>query len=174
MPITTRHKLLATVLAMTAGTIAAEERQTYAETSFAQLKYEETGYSATPSAARLIIGTKIHKKWGLEAMGAIGVSDGTTSGVALSLDNGYGVYLKGAEKFGEKFEIFGRFGTFRGNLTATGPAASISTSGTDFSYGGGIGYSITDNVSLIADYMSYYNKGSIKISGWSLGARFGF
>ena len=174
MSITNRQKLLATVLALITNVTFAEERQIYAETSFAQLKYQETGYSATPSAARLIIGTKIHKKWGLEAMGAIGVADGTTSGVALSLDNGYGVYLKGAETLGEKFEIFGRFGSFRGNLTATGPAASISTSGSDFSYGGGIGYSISDNVSLIADYMSYYNKGSIKISGWSLGVRFGF
>ena len=44
----------------------------------------------------------------------------------------------------------------------------------DFSYGVGIDFNVTDNVAINAEYMNYLDGSLFELSGFSLGARFAF
>ncbi len=152
----------------------AQEKTNYVEGAFGQLTYEESGYSLTPTIGRLVVGGKVADNLALEVMGAAGFGSSTVGVVTLKVNNAFGAYAKPYIKINEKVELFGRLGFTRASLTASGPGATISTSGGDVSYGIGIGVEVAENISLVADYMSYYDKSSISIKGWSVGAKFGF
>lgn len=155
-------------------TAQAEEKANYVEAAFGRLNYEESGYRLTPSVGRIMLGAKVSENVALEALGAIGMGSSTTGIVTLKVNHGFGAYVKPFFPVNEKVDLFGRFGVFNGSLTASAPGVSISTSGSSFSYGAGVSVTVAENISLVADYMSYYDKNSITINGWSVGAKFGF
>lgn len=162
------------VTAITGPLALAGEKSGYVEGAFGQLAYEESGYRLTPTVARVMLGAKVADNLALEALGAVGMGSSTSGIVTLKVNHGFGAYAKPFFSVNDKVELFGRVGMFNGSLTASAPGVSISTSGSSFSYGAGIAVNIAENIALVADYMSYYDKNSITVTGWTIGAKFAF
>ena len=49
------------------------------------------------------------------------------------------------------------------------PGYSVSDTGGDTAYGLGLSYKLSETMSLNADYMRYYNKNSVKGTGFTVG-----
>jgi len=156
------------------GAANAQQKQNYAEVDYVALRYSEPGAKASPSAGRLIVGTEVMDNLGVEVMGAIGLASGTSGGVSVKMDSGIGAFLRPQLKLGEALQVFGRIGYFRASLTGKSGPAEVKTSGGDIAYGLGVSYGVTDSVAITGDYMWYYDKSSVAIKGFSVGAKFSF
>ena len=173
----TKLLVKAAVLAtfVTCGSAAhANDVAGYAEIAYGQINYEESGYKFTPGMGRLIVGGAVNDNLALEVMGALGMGKSTSGIVSLEINNAFGLYARPFLKLNDTFEVFGRVGYFRGSITASASTISISDSGSDLSYGIGAGVKVAEKISIVADYMTYYDKNSIKINGWTVGAKIGF
>jgi opacity protein-like surface antigen len=156
------------------GTANAQQKQNYAEVDYVALRYSEPGAKASPSAGRLIVGSNVMENLGVEVMGAIGLGSGSTDGVSVKLDSGFGAFLRPQLKLGDALQVFGRVGYFRASLSGKSGPVEVKTSGGDIAYGLGVSYGVSDGVAITADYMWYYDKSSVAIKGFAVGAKFGF
>jgi hypothetical protein len=89
--------------------------------------------------------------------------------VTAKVSSAYGLYLKGQAKVSDNAFIYGKIGYTNGTVSASayvnGYSASAWSSGTSPSFGGGMQFDIAKNQYLGIDYMSYYDKKGITISG---------
>jgi hypothetical protein len=156
------------------GAANAQQKQNYAEVGYVALRYSEPGAKASPSAGRLIVGSNVMDNLGVEVMGAMGLGSGTADGVSVKLDSGFGAFLRPQLNLGDALQVFGRVGYFRSSITGKSGPVEVKTSGGDIAYGVGLSYGVTDRVAITGDYMWYYDKSSVAIKGFSIGAKFGF
>jgi hypothetical protein len=162
--------------------IAAQAQSTYAEVGVGTAKYSEPALSMTPTIARGIFGMNLNDNFAVEAMGATGLSDGTTTysgvGINLRVDNAFGAYITPKVKLGDSAELFVRAGYthVNGTATATGNRGSLTLamSGSSPSFGAGVKFNLSNNSYVVADYMSYYSKDGISVNGYTVGMGFGF
>jgi opacity protein-like surface antigen len=92
----------------------------------------------------------------------------------VKLDSGFGAFLRPQLKLGDALQVFGRVGYFRASLSGKSGPVEVKTSGGDIAYGLGVSYGVSDGVAITADYMWYYDKSSVAIKGFAVGAKFGF
>lgn len=156
------------------GAANAQQKKNYAEVDYVAVRYSEPGAKASPSAGRLIVGSNVADNLGVEVMGIIGLGSGTTGGVSVKMDSGIGAFLRPQLKLGDSLELFGRVGYFRAAISGKSGPVEIKTSGGDIAYGAGLSFGVTNNVSITGDYMWYYDKSSVAIKGFSVGAKIGF
>lgn len=152
----------------------------YGEVGYSALKLESTAGVNTgefkPGALRGIVGYSLLENLAVEGMVAFGVKDseislnGAGTGFRGDLDNSYGIFLKPRIKVAQGLEVFGRFGYLRSKVSGAGVSASDS----DLAYGVGLNYSINRVWSVNFDYLNYYDTGSDKASGLTLGVGFKF
>lgn len=166
-----------------AQSVPAGGKGLYGEIGYTSLNYKGPVMSLSPmGAVRVILGYNLMENLAIDGMVAAGAGDGSTtvSGVAVKgrLDSGYGIYLKPKTKLSESIEVFGRLGYANTKSSATasvpGFTASASSSSDDFSYGVGASVKVTKDMSVNLDYMSYYNKNSESVNGFTLGLGFNF
>lgn len=158
---------------------AASTGDNYFEIGYGQLSYKEAGFgNLSPSVIKGTLGTVVSEGFAIEGFVATGVSDDSIRylgvPVTLSINHAFGVYARPFLKVGESAELFARAGFFRGKLTASANGYHFGTSGGDFSYGVGAAFNVSNNVQLTVDYMQYYDKENIKISGAGLGVKVAF
>ena len=148
--------------------------QTYAELGYAWLKVSSDGYDVTTEDLVARFGYEFSPNLAGEIFGATSASSGNLYGVAVKVDNAYGVYLKGRVEASPGFELFGKLGWVHATLNASVPGAEVSNSDSSISYGVGAQYVFTGKWYLQGDYMSYYDKNGDTIRGPSIsvGLRF--
>jgi hypothetical protein len=176
-----KSSLLALALFAAAGANAQTQGKTsqfYGEAAVAPIRYEEAGYSFTPTAIRGILGYEAHPNFAFEGMFGFGVSEGSTqirgANVTFSVDNTFGIYVRPKVALTPEFELFGRLGFARSGATLSVQGGSISSSESDMSYGFGAALKLSPALALVGDYMSYYNKNGVNAKGVGIGLRFSF
>jgi len=88
--------------------------------------------------------------------------------VDLELDNLFGVYVKGGMPLAQNLYPYAVLGYTRAKLTATAYGNSFSDSETDISFGFGLDLKTASEVTFSAEYMNYFDKDEVEISGFSL------
>lgn len=168
---------------MSAATLAQAQEpieQGYLGANYVFATYEEDGFSEDFDLGVLMgkAGAKFNPYFAAELRAGIGVADESISAngatAKLELDyliGGYGVLGLPNESPVYPYVVIGYT---KGEITASasGPGgyASISESETDISYGIGANFAVTDEFQVNTEYMSYFDKDGVEISGISVGA----
>jgi hypothetical protein len=183
--------LIAIAAALFAPSVFAEGM--YMEGGLTGLTHRSDGWSsASGQNARLVIGTSLHKNFGVEGMNSINLSSGTLSetigSYRLSVDSktsGYGFFLKPKFQATPELELFGRIGHMWGttevsngrvtynNVTVRVPG-SVSASSDSSAYGLGANFSFSKKVYGQVDYMVYSDNRSAKLDGLTASVGFRF
>ena len=162
------------------------EKRYYMETSINVVKYSEPGLTIGPTALRVTLGKKTTETFGYEGMLAFNVrsaetayisTTGTTTSVAGGVTNLYGLYIKARKNLGSDMEIFGKLGMASGERTLSTYPTGLSAADNkfiSFSYGLGAKAVVEKDMSVVFDYMSYYNKGLTSVDAFSLGLSLDF
>ena len=162
------------------------EKRYYMETSINVVKYSEPGLTIGPTALRVILGKKTSETFGYEGMLGFSVRNaetayisttGTTTSVAGGVTNLYGLYIKARKNLGADLEIFGKLGMASGERTLSTYPTGLSAADNkfiSFSYGLGTKAVVEKDMSVVFDYMSYYNKGLTSVDAFSLGLSLDF
>ena len=179
MKISKKQVLFALILASTSAFAETKsESSFFVDVGYTGLTYKEDANSFSPSAVRVTVGKNEGNNFGYEGLLAIGAGSDTKlvsgTSVKLSIPTIYGLYAKGYINPSDNIELFGRFG-FAGISTKVVGNSTATSSGSGLSYGVGVKFVITKDVKLTADYMTYYpTKNAVSLSGYTLGASFGF
>ena len=162
------------------------EKRYYMETSINVVKYSEPGLTIGPTALRVTLGKKTTETFGYEGMLGFSVRNaetayistaGTTTSVAGGVTNLYGLYIKARKNLGADLEIFGKLGMASGERTLSTYPTGLSAADNkfiSFSYGLGAKAVVEKDMSVVFDYMSYYNKGLTSVDAFSLGLSLDF
>lgn len=181
-------KLLALLVVATCSTSAFAQKKSdsssYFDIGYSTMTYTDPTASLKPTGIRAVYGKNTSENFGWEGLLGLGMNEDsarfTSATVGLKIGTILGLYGKGHIKPSESFEIFGRLGYASVSRDATcTPVASCTTAsaketGNSISYGAGLRYEITKNISISGDYMSYYNRESISINATTIGVSFGF
>ena len=164
------------------------EKRYYMETSINVVKYSEPGLTIGPTALRVTLGKKTTETFGYEGMLGFNVRNAetayisatgtaTTTSVAGGVTNLYGLYIKARKNLGSDMEIFGKLGLASGERTLSTYPTGLSAADNkfiSFSYGLGAKAVVEKDMSVVFDYMSYYNKGLTSVDAFSLGLSLDF
>lgn len=171
------------VAMMSAGTLAQAQApidQGYLGANYVFLTYEEDGFSEDLDLGALVgkAGAKFTPYFAAELRGGFGVADESISAngatAELELDyliGGYGVLGLPNESPVYPYVVLGYTkGKLSASASGPGGSASISESETDVSYGVGANFAVTEQFQVNAEYMNYFDKDGVEISGVSVGA----
>lgn len=92
-----------------------------------------------------------------------------THPVTSRLDHAVGIYVRAKHDLNKDASVFARFGWNEWQTTASNSLASAQNTYSDFAYGVGLNYQITQSTYLTSSWMSAYNKNSIKVDGLAIG-----
>ena len=160
-------------LLVVSGSIFAD--QVYYGANVAFLDYSEDGLAGEPSLTTLYgrVGTSFNENFSAEARVGFGLTDDTVlvlgNDVDVDLNNFFGAYLKGGAQVTEMFYPYAVMGYTRGEVDASVLGFSISESESDLSFGLGADVTISDVMTLNLEYMNYYDKDGVELSGFSVG-----
>jgi hypothetical protein len=150
----------------------------YAELGLIQAYYKEPTANFNNSMGAATLGYSINKYASVEIMGAGSLNEANFNyrgtNINAKTSSAFGGYVKGTLPIEDKFGVFVKAGATNGTVTASSAYGSAWSSGTSFSYGGGVEFNFTKNVYGIAQYMSYYDRNSISINGPSIGVGYKF
>jgi len=163
--------------------------QLYGEIGVTSIKIEEAtpglNLESSPAAIRGVFGYEINPNLAVEGLVALGIGDDELRGngqeipgVKVETSSVFGIYAKPKVNFTPELEGFVRVGYARSKITTEAPAGSeASTSKSGFSYGLGVSYALSPQISLTVDYMSYLDQtdpDDAKLTGLAFGARYTF
>lgn len=142
----------------------------YGELGYSWTQIHGSGIKATPGAVRGILGYDLHPNLAVEGMVEGDTGHDTDNGVSAKLNSSYGLFVKPKYDFGNA-EVFGRVGWAHTNvnLSTTGDVSS-----SDFAYGAGVKYNITQRVNVGLDYTRLADKNGVKVDGVTLGVGYRF
>lgn len=150
----------------------------YAELGIVQAYYKEPTANFNNTMGSLALGYSINKYASFEIMGAGALNDASfnigSTRINAKTSSAFGAYAKGTLPLDDKFGLFVKIGATNGTVTASTAYGSAWTSGTSFSYGGGVQVNFNKNVYGIVQYMSYYDKNSVTLVAPSIGIGYKF
>lgn len=156
------------------GATATTATGPYAEVGYLAATYKEPGLKLSPAALRIMGGVDLHPNYGVEGLLGFNVKAGTgTSGgsqVEVKLTTLAGVYGKAKLDLSPDVELIARGGYAWVNRGSKVGATTSSDAGGSLSYGAGINYRLSKTTTLGVDYMSYYNRSDISITGFTVSA----
>lgn len=120
------------------------------------------------------LGAQLNENISVETRLGFGVGDGDLhyQGIDINaeIDSLLGIYARAGAPVSESFYPYVIVGLLRGELSTsiTGFGAA-SESETDMSYGVGADISVNDTSSVNVEYMNWFDKDGVEISGLSLG-----
>ncbi len=152
---------------------AAAQQESYIGGNLSFLDYSETGLDdASLTAAVAKLGNRINDNIAAEFRLGFGLGSDEVDvqgiPVDLELDNLFGVYVKGGMPLAQNLYPYAVLGYTRAKLTATAYGNSFSDSETDISFGFGLDLKTASEVTFSAEYMNYFDKDEVEISGFSL------
>jgi long-subunit fatty acid transport protein len=149
---------------------AADVSGPYVEAAYLATTFKSSGNpSLKPTAVRLAAGMDVISGLAVEGMLAFGAQEGKSGTSQAELSTLAGVYVKPHAELAPGLEVIARAGF--ANMawsTQTGAAAAVKHSGNSAGYGLGLSYKVADKITAGADYMSYYNKDSVKLTGFTI------
>ncbi len=128
---------------------------------------------ANPYALIAKLGYNIIENLAIEGQVGTGVKDETnipTASVDSEFQNLWAIYLKPNITIMDKLNLHALAGYARTKQTLN----SSDLHATDFSYGAGLGYALTDNMEVVMDAMRYSDKSKSKVDGYTVGLDFKF
>lgn len=126
---------------------------------------------------RGIVGYEAHPNFAFEGMFGFGIVDGTlrASGYTLkgTVDSTIGLFVRPKVDVSPDFQIYGRLGFAKSSVTGSviGFSRALSSSDSDLVYGVGAAFRLSPTLSIVGDYMTYYNKDGVTAGGFSVGLR---
>ncbi|WP_237673540.1 porin family protein [Vreelandella profundi] len=105
-----------------------------------------------------------------------GLADDNISGtnVDVELDQLMGVYVAGFLPVNDVFSFYGLLGFSYAEATLSNRFASISDDDDGFSYGAGVEFDFTQQISGQLEYVSYLSKSEYDLSAASIGLSYNF
>jgi opacity protein-like surface antigen len=157
----------------------------YGELGYTVLKVKDSsgsGFSASPTALRGIVGYDLHPLVAVEGMLAFGLSDDEGSGndggspftASAKLNHAYGVFVKPKFSPTNNLELFGRLGWVKSKLRFEESGTSETASDSGAAYGVGVNYRFNPKMHVGLDYVRYSKVNDVKVDGVtiSFGYRF--
>ena len=165
---------LLTLAIVNVGSLKAESMYYGAGAAFLDFSDNEISDSASLNAIFGRLGMQFNENIAAELRLGIGIGDDTLDifgfDATVELDTLYGFYLKGGVPVSDAFYPYAVLGYSRGEATASVPGfGSDSSSESDFSYGLGVDFIVTDYVSVNLEYMNYLDKDGSEIDGFAIG-----
>lgn len=173
---------------MATSTLAYAEGSVYSSSWYAgagltTMNYEEEFLSQNLefdlTALSFKVGYQIAPAAALEVRFGFGLSDdsddfsflGSSYDAELELDSYYGLYTKFGLPNSSAVYPYIILGFSDVEMEVSFPDVGLSDSGSDsdFSYGVGVDINVSDSVSFYAEYMNWYDKNSVEISGFNIG-----
>lgn len=160
-------------LLATSGSLLAD--QVYYGANVAFFDYSENGLTDEPSLTAVYgrLGTSFNDYFSAEARIGFGLTDDRVSvfgnDVDVDLNNLFGAYLKGGAQVTEMFYPYAVIGYTRGEIEASVLGFSISESESDLSFGLGADVTVSEGMTFNLEYMNYYDKDGVELSGFSVG-----
>jgi len=167
-----KTSILSSIVAasIASASISASAAELYAGGNFAVLDAEELTLNAIYGR----FGALFNENLSAEARIGFGVGDDTWGGEKYEIDNFYGAYVRGGIPVGEVFYPYAIVGYTKGKISSSGPFGSDSASESDFSFGVGADFKVTDALKINAEYLSYLDKDEAELTGFSVGVSFSF
>lgn len=139
----------------------------YGEISYLAATHKQSGVTYRPAAIRLAGGADVMPGLGLEGMLAFGAKDGKSGAQSEQLSSLAGLYVKPHTELAPGIDVYARVGytNMSWSTKASSTATAVEKTGNSPSYGVGLNYTVSDKMTVGADYMSYYNKDSVKLTG---------
>ena len=166
--------LLATLASTT--TLADTAGETYIGGQFAQVTYDEDGFSeAEPTALIGRLGYFFADHFAMETRLGFGLGDDSIDAngydIDLEVDSLIGFYGLGNLPLNDMFSVYALAGLTRGELTAEADGYGVSVTADDsgFSYGAGVQARFNHSVSAHVEYMSYLDESDYSVSGLAVG-----
>ena len=147
----------------------------YYGANVAFIDYSEEGIATDASVTALYgrVGTSFNENFSAEARIGFGLTDDRVSvlgnDVDVDLNNLFGAYLKGGAQVTEMFYPYAVIGYTRGEIEASVLGFSISESESDLSFGVGADVTVSEGMTFNLEYMNYYDKDGVELSGFSVG-----
>lgn len=161
---------------------SAQAQSTYLQIGGLSANYSEPLASFRNGMAAFTLGRQLDQNISVEAMAAAAINEASgywgSVYVTAKVSNAAGVYVKAQTTPSNGLSLYGKAGVTTGTVSASarvaGYSASAWSSATSPSFGGGAQFDVSPNSFVAVDYMSYYNKNSISISGLSFSYGFKF
>ena len=159
--------------------LAMEQGDTYLGGGFSMVNYDADGAEeAEPTAILGRLGYFFADNFAIESRLGFGMSDddiqllGTR--VDVDVDQLAGVYGVAHLPLAETFSLYGLAGFTYGELSASVDGFSLDDDDTDFSYGVGGQFDVSDNVAAFVEWAQYFDESDYEITGVTVGANFNF
>ncbi|MBC7916752.1 MAG: porin family protein [Rhodoferax sp.] len=140
-----KKSVIASALVLVAGFASmgsAQAQNVYVGTAYTQYNFEGSG-SITPTAATFKLGYVVNSNFAVEGRFASSMSS-----ESVKVDSHSGIYAKGILPLNDNFSVYGLLGTNSLTLKSQFSSASKSSS----SYGLGVDFALTKEVSLNAEW----------------------
>lgn len=153
---------------------AAHAADKYIGGGLAFIEYTEQGISEDLSLNALYgkFGAQFNEYFAGELRLGFGIGDDSVNVGRISVDaeitNFVGAYLKAGAPVSDVFYPYAVIGFTRGELEATALGVTTSDSESDLSFGVGADFSVSETVTLSAEYMNYIDKDGGELGGFSL------
>ncbi len=143
----------------------------YAGVSYSQLDYSEPGLDLDFSTVGGLIGFKLSNSFAIEFRGAKGQTDDSVYGIGVQVDKTTSVLGRFSLPNETNVTPYVVAGFSKGWLSADG---GFKTDESDYSYGIGAAFALTDQFSVSAEYVSLLDKSDVEVAALSLIATYEF
>ena len=147
----------------------------YAGASLTRIDYSQGSYTSEPIVLSGMVGQQFSPNFAGEVRLGLGLSSSTNRGLTTKIGHIFGLYARGIAPLTPQASVYGLLGISNvgRTLSATGYSDDKSSGG-DLSFGVGASFAVNHQLSLDLEWMRYYDKSSISISGLTLATRFRF
>ncbi|WP_347331734.1 porin family protein [Marinimicrobium locisalis] len=142
--------------------------------NISSLDYTEDWVDASLTTAYGRLGTHFNENFSGELRVGFGIGEDSADfgggELDVELDSLYGAYVRGGIPVSENFFPYVVVGYTRVEATlSVSGFGDFSESDTDASYGIGADLNVSQNITLNAEYMNYYDSDGAEISGFAIG-----
>ena len=178
-----RNKLLAvSLLSIVSANVMAQtnnkESGVYVEIGAIQAYYKEPLLNFNHTMGALKAGYNINKNFAVEAMYAGNLNSASfyygSTNITAQVQSAYGIYGKGTIPLSDNVSLYAKIGATNGTVTASSAYGSAWSSGTSPAFGAGVQLNINKDIYASLDYMSYYNRDGVSITGPSVNLGYKF
>lgn len=151
--------------------VATADGGFYVGASYSQLDYSEPGIDLDFTTIGGLVGYKLSSSFAIEIRGAKGQSDDELYGIGVEVDKTMSVLGRFSLPNETNVTPYVVAGFSKGWLSADG---GFKTDESDYSYGIGAAFALTDQFAVSAEYVSLLDKDDVEVAALSLIATFEF
>ena len=143
----------------------------YIGATYSQLDYSEPGLDLDFSTVGGLVGYKLSNAFAIEVRGAKGQRDDSLYGIGVEVDKTFSVFGKFSLANETNVTPYALFGFTKAWVKADG---GFKANESDYSYGIGAAFSLTDEFSISAEYVVLLDKSDVEVNAASLMAIYTF